>query len=416
MTEQLNIIYVFCDVSLDSADHSTKTDNEQKVCRNHIHHLFDIAYGYIGQTNRIILINANGAEIAYAGPPEDAMLMAKDMLSGILIANKQGSVPLSIRIGIHLQPVNLLEDFNDQTNIISSGIDVAKKRMSQAKPNEILVSPSYYENIPVSMQSHSQLFSTPDELFESHELDDGISLANLNDDINPEDKNVGIQPSEIYSSAIEPSVIQPSVIHSTMSVQPFPQTDTQQISKKSKFSFIYRWKYSLGSLSMIFALILTIKLADKPLVSLPLKHPAKQINQPANVNTHSAEQEIPAKLSTEDNATAVKSEQLNQDQLNQNQSNQDQLNQDQLNPEKINPQQSNLELSNSEQLASEKPASPKPNLVKKDVEQKTKNKVDTTTKKSNAKELLNWETFKKSFKQGKKNECTQSEIALNQCR
>jgi len=55
--------------------------------------------------------------------------------------------------------------------------------------------------------------------------------------------------------------------------------------------------------------------------------------------------------------------------------------------------------------------------VKKEVKQKTKNRVDDSTSiKSKTKQIISWESLKSSMKQGQKHECTQSEIALNQCR
>ncbi len=357
MTERLNIISIFCHVFLDLAEHSKKTGTEQIVLKNHINALFNIAFKHIGQTNRIILVTDNGAAIAYSGSPEDAMLMAKEMLNGILISNKQGSAALSACIGIHLEPVHVVNDFNEQPNIIGDGINAAKQMISKAKPNEILVSHSYYEKIPPSIQALSTLFNATlsnelNDKYENHVFDYQAYLATLNLD----------QISEN----------QPEVLH-----QPFMPTPDLQPPEKAGFLNTSSWKYALASVFIVVALFSIVDLAitpaetpDKKVKVLPLK-----ASDSTSLKTPSVKPETPLQKTDVDDKESL-------------------------------PMQQELE----------KTDAVKPAYVNKDVKQKTKNRVDSTSKKSKPDKAISWESFKDSIRQGQEHECTQSEIALNQCR
>ena len=364
MIERLNIISIFCNVFLDVSEHSKKTDTEQIVLRNHIDGLFNIAYEYIGQTNHIILVTDTGATIAYEGPPESAMLMARDMLNEILVANKQGSISLSVCIGIHLQPVREVNDFNEQSNIIGSGINAAKRMVSRANPNEILVSRSYYENIPPSTQAISTLFNDQNDKYENHVLDYQAYLAELNLHKVPENQSSVL--NESFTS------------HS----QPAPE--------KTRFLKANSWKYALASLFIVVALFSIVELG-----LTPAEAPSKKVKtlpleafQSSNLKTSSAKPKIIPEIPE---IPEIKPE---------------------IPLQNANPDGKD-NVSEQEKVEPTDPAKPK--LAKKAVKQQTKNRVDSTSEKSKTKEIISWESLKSSIRQGKKHDCTQSEIALNQC-
>lgn len=179
MTERLNIISICCDVSHDLAHYSEEKEINQIVLRKHINYLSNIAFTKIGFINRIILATDNRVSIAYNGPPEAAMLVATDILNGLSVSNKHGATTLTANIVIHLEPVRLLNDFNEHPNIIGSSIDKAKQLMCFAQPNEILVSPSYYENVTPTLQSQTRMFEPVCVKHENHVLDYQKYLSNL---------------------------------------------------------------------------------------------------------------------------------------------------------------------------------------------------------------------------------------------
>lgn len=367
MTEPLNIISISCNVFFDAINHSKLADSEQIVCKNHVDNVFNTAFKYIGQTNHILLANGNGVEIAYAGPAEDAMLMATDILNGISIANKQDSAHLSACIGVHLEPLRVTNDFEEEPyvkpNIIGNGINAAKQIMCHAKPNEILVSRSYYENIPPSAQVRSTLFNDVDVKPENHVLDHQADVSDLEQN----------QAFENEASALIP---------------PLTSIPNPQLSAKSAFFSVSNWRYGLVSIFILVALLTAAQLAFTPtetpikkLKTLPLP-----VSQTSNLPTVPVEPEIPLNKSDENNVAM----------------------QEELEPPTI---QENLEPT----LPVNTPQAKTP-LAKKEVKRKTKNRIVSTSEKSKPKQIISWQSLKKSIKQGHDNECTQAEIALNQCR
>lgn len=354
MTGRLNIISIFCNLSLDIISDSKKTDIEL-IFKNHINSLFNVAYKYIGQTNRLILTTDNGAAIAYTGAPEDAMLIATDILNGILMANKQGAAPLSVCIGIHLEPVQLVNDFNEQSNIIGKGINAAKKLMSQAKRNEILVSRSYYENIPPSTQALSTLFNDLDKN-ENHVIQYQAYLVGLNQNQLSDHQPLNLDPLMAPVPSLPPS-------------------------KQSRFLNTNRLKYALTGLFVLVALIWAAKLIIAPAEThsnvskmLPLK--ASQ----SSLKAQAVEPKILSKIPSETPRTHTN-----------------------LTKEKRDP------------ADLVKPAVPKKEAKLKTKSSVNYNAKESKTKESNTKKTISWETLKNSMKQGQKNACTQAEIAMNQC-
>lgn len=114
--------------------------------------MINVALKYIDQNERIILNNSDGAVIAYLGSTENAMFIASDMRDEILKINTNISTNLNLRIGIHLDNFKAEKNIDGQSNIIAIGINAAKRIMNSAKPNEIPVSRSYFENAPQSTQ------------------------------------------------------------------------------------------------------------------------------------------------------------------------------------------------------------------------------------------------------------------------
>lgn len=359
MTERLNVISVVCHVSLDVIDESNKTNAQNIILKNNINQLFNIAFQYIGQTNRIILVTDSGAELAYLGPPQDAMLMAEDILSGILISNKTGSVPLSVRIGIHLKPVKKLKDLNEQSNIIGNGISAARKLVREAKVNEINVSRSYGKNSPTSNQTQSAPTNQIFDRLENHVPDYQANLEKLSLELTPD------------------AIILDLPVKSTISLQPEETTINIQPAITTNVLKTNNLKYAFASLLMVFLLFSTVELVNKPSDTL--------IKDVKTLPIRKSQSSKPI-------TAAAESEMTSQPDFLDDKSN-------------IAPQ---YELKLNETV--------KPFPAKKKAQQNTKNSADSSSTKAKTNPNINWETVKKSLMQGQKRACTQSEIAMNQCR
>ncbi len=158
MHEKINKTSICSIVFLDIIDYSKKSVSEQIEIKNQFNHLINHSLKDVDQDDRIILDTGDGAAIAHMGSPEDALFVSLSIRDEILKSNILSSMPLYVRFGINLGPVRVVSDINGQPNIIGDGINVAQRIMSFAKPNQILVSRSYYEVTSRLTQEISQMF------------------------------------------------------------------------------------------------------------------------------------------------------------------------------------------------------------------------------------------------------------------
>ena len=380
MTDQVNIISICCTVFFDINEHSKKSGSDQIGFKNNADNIISIAFKYIGQSNRIILIHRNGAAIAYMGSPDDAMLMAMDIRNQILIVNKLDSTPSTICIGIHLEPVRLVTDFNEQFCTVSDCIRAAKRLMRRAKPNEILVSRAYYENTAPSTQQISIVFNSACLKHENHVLEYDAHQVNLNKNLIP-----------VFNQPL-------SLDHQKMLTENHKQPESTKFLRAIN-------KYAVACLLCLLALSALVKLAIAP-ESTAVVSPHKTVENLAQEKKLKTQN--PNTLATKSNTTLVEESRNDKkapivEKLIQ-----------EAEQEKV---QELVQESEQEKVTHKKSVQKnvKTNHVKKNVEQKPEKRIDTTAKNNKAKEIISWKVLKDSIRQGQKHECTQAEIALNQC-
>lgn len=158
MNDRYNKTSICSIVFLDIIEYSTKRDSEQIEVKNQFNALINNALKGTAETDRIILDTGDGAAIAFQGSPEDALFISLTIRDEILKSNTESAIPLYVRFGINLGPVRVVKDINNRPNIVGDGINVAQRIMSFAKPNQILVSRSYYEVTSRLTQETSQMF------------------------------------------------------------------------------------------------------------------------------------------------------------------------------------------------------------------------------------------------------------------
>ena len=354
-------------VHLEIIDFSKKTVSEQAEIKNQLNHLINHAVIDIAHNNRAILNVADGTVIACIGPLEDALedalLISLTIRDEILESNSLSSTSLYVRFGINLGSAKVSSDVNGKPSIVGESIDEAQRIMSFAKPNQILVSRPYYEMTSKLSQEISQMF----EYHDMHANEQDIYAVRVLKG----------------SAAIEES---PSV-----------PTDNSQPEKWQSIISKINWSYVPLSLLVFVALFVLAKLVSTPTEpTITLVQPALTV-PPARSVTN-----LPAKSN---NDVLLPNESL----------------------EKPSPQ-----VSLGEAKLVEK------NLVQKKVKQKVAQKKagnksatdsKTETPANNAaktavskvekaveKDKSGWEAFKDSVKQGTDRQCSQAEIAMNQCR
>jgi class 3 adenylate cyclase len=104
----------------------------------------------------IVLDTGDGAALCFLGAPEEALFAANSLLVSLL--NVKSTEEMALRIGINLGSVKLVKDIHGQRNIIGDGINIAQRVMSFAKPNQILVSRSYYDVVSNLSPEYAKLF------------------------------------------------------------------------------------------------------------------------------------------------------------------------------------------------------------------------------------------------------------------
>jgi hypothetical protein len=295
MQSRINKTSICCIVFLDIIDYSKKTDSEQIDVKNKFNDLINLSLKDIAQDDRIILDTGDGAAIAYMGSPEDALFMAMSIRDGIIKDNTHSSTPLYVRFGINLGPVRVVSDINGHPNLIGDGINVAQRIMNFAKPNQILVSRSYYEVTSRLTQEISQMFDYS-----------GVK----------QDKHV--REHEIYSVRL----LRDSASDEE---QPAIPTNKLQSTEYLENSNIINWKYVALGLLTLAVLMISVKFfsapsvpaiaSDKPIAATSLSTTSKQNNEGLKSNntdnlppseTVKAESEISSQANTPDNQNTAK--------------------------------------------------------------------------------------------------------------
>ncbi len=158
MSQATNRTFICSVVFLDIVEYSQKPVDEQIKLKNRFNIILSEAIKDVAINDRIILDTGDGAAISFLGDPEDALFVALSIRDAI-VGEKSAPPPfLSARIGINLGPVKLVQDINGQRNLIGDGINVAQRVMSFGKPEQILVSRSYFEVISRLSQEYAKLF------------------------------------------------------------------------------------------------------------------------------------------------------------------------------------------------------------------------------------------------------------------
>ena len=362
-------------VHLEIIDFSKKTVSEQAEIKNQLNNLINHAVIDIAHNNRAILNVADGTVIACIGPLEDALedalLISLTIRDEILENNSLSSTPLYVRFGINLGSAQVSSDVNGKPSIVGESIDEAQRIMSFAKPNQILVSRPYYEMTSKLSQEISQMF----EYHDMHANEQDI---------------YSVRPLK-HLAAVEES-------------QPISTNNSQPENKHSIISKI-NWNYVPLSLLVFVALFVLTKLVStptEPIITFVQPALTALTEPPASAVTN-----LPAKSN---DVFLLPNESL----------------------EKASPQ-----VGSGETKLVEKKIVQKKVKQKSAAETKTETKTETETEtptntvekpvaskvdkaaeedKSAEEGKSAWEAFKDSVKQGNDRQCSQAEIAMNQCR
>lgn len=137
-------------IFLDIRDYSRLTVSEQLSAKREFNAILGKALEPVETQDRILLDTGDGAAVTFLGPPEDALFVGLDV--------REHSQAISIRMGINLGPVRLLNDLNGRINIVGDGINVAQRIMDFSERGQLLVSRSFYEVASRLAKEYGELF------------------------------------------------------------------------------------------------------------------------------------------------------------------------------------------------------------------------------------------------------------------
>lgn len=156
--EQRNRTWLASVVFLDIVGYSKQPVANQIAFREHMGKIITEAIAHVPEDDRLIIDAGDGAALCFLGDPEDALVAAMNLLGILRNSEADGAPSFALRIGINLGPVKPGYDVTGRRNVIGDGINVAQRVMSFAKPNQILVSRSFYEVIGCLSTEYEQLF------------------------------------------------------------------------------------------------------------------------------------------------------------------------------------------------------------------------------------------------------------------
>lgn len=146
MSDRLNRTSICSVIFINIVDYGQAAVDDQIALKSRFNALINEAVKDVAQNDRIILDTGDGAAIALLGAPEEALFVALTIRDGVMQDKQQYPERFfSIRAGINLGPVRVVNDLNGMLNVLGDGINAAQRVMSFAQPNAILVSRSYYE-------------------------------------------------------------------------------------------------------------------------------------------------------------------------------------------------------------------------------------------------------------------------------
>ena len=144
-------------VFLDIVGYTERAVTQQIDMKQHLQDLVAEAIADVPKSERLMVDTGDGAALCFLGDPEEALFAALNLRDRM--TNMDGvETPFTVRIGINLGPVKVLKSLSGQQNPLGDGINNAQRVMSFAKPNQILVSRSFYDVIACLSQEYAQLF------------------------------------------------------------------------------------------------------------------------------------------------------------------------------------------------------------------------------------------------------------------
>ncbi len=127
---------------LDLVGYSARSVDQQARIKERLTALVSQVLRDIPPDSRLSIDTGDGAALCFLGDPQ-AALQAARLLRDLLAQRYGASLP--VRIGLHLGPVRVVSDINGRINLVGDGINVARRILDFAQPQQILVSRACFD-------------------------------------------------------------------------------------------------------------------------------------------------------------------------------------------------------------------------------------------------------------------------------
>lgn len=158
MAGKLNRTIVCSTLFIDIVGYSKKPVDGQLEIKEHFNQAVKDSIQNVDYEERILMDTGDGAALCLLGDPEDAFFAAMTVQASITENKRTSEFPYEVRMGINLGPIKAIQDINGNLNTLGDGINVAQRIMDFAKPNQILVSQSYYDVVWNLSNAYSDIF------------------------------------------------------------------------------------------------------------------------------------------------------------------------------------------------------------------------------------------------------------------
>jgi len=150
---------IMCSVLfLDIVAYSKKSVSAQIAQKELFNTMLASAIHEVPVSDRVILDTGDGAAVTFLGDIEDALKAVLLFRESLLSDGAAMDPPLQVCMGINLGPVRVVKDINGRPNIVGDGINVAQRIMGFSKPEQILVSRSYFDAASRLSQEYAGMF------------------------------------------------------------------------------------------------------------------------------------------------------------------------------------------------------------------------------------------------------------------
>jgi hypothetical protein len=144
---------------MDIVDYSKLAVEQQMMVKQNFSTLVIDALKGLPEEDCIKLDTGDGLAMCFLGAPEDVLYVAIGLRDAFVEVKSICATCYSVRMGINLGPVKIMEDINGRRNIIGDGINVAQRIMSFSRPNQLLVSRAYYDVVSCLSEESPGMFS-----------------------------------------------------------------------------------------------------------------------------------------------------------------------------------------------------------------------------------------------------------------